>query len=186
MWGQPPSAARRAKPCSGQAENKSVELRLTDSGGRLSPHIPHTSSSHFELGGSFCRVPQALHFVMRSQNTGSLTADNLSNILWQIGCDRLLISIFGNVLAVLEPVENCLISAAQANFRVHPCAMQRSYHRAGNFLVRLSQPDEFRFQFTGETRTLQALLVKERLQVASLDVGGGLQVSLLPVFAGFN
>jgi hypothetical protein len=38
--------------------------------------------------------------------------------------------------------------------------MQGSHNRPGNFLVRLAQPDQFRFQFPGKARALQTLLIE--------------------------
>ena len=67
--------------------------------------------------------PQALHFVVRGLHAGSLAPDNLSNIFRQISCHCLLISVFGSVLAVLQPIQHRLIAAAQADFRVNPGAM---------------------------------------------------------------
>ena len=56
----------------------------------------------------------------------------------------------------------------------------------GNFLVRLAEPDEFRFQFASEARALQTLLVEIRLQVRALHVSCGVLIAFLSVFAGFD
>ena len=49
-------------------------------------------------------------------HAGSLPAHNLGDILRQIANDRLLIRVFGSVLAVFQPVQHCLIAAAKLTF----------------------------------------------------------------------
>ena len=61
---------------------------------------------------------------MRSLHSGGLAANNLSDVFWQVTRNRLLVRVFSSVLAVLQPFQNRLIAAAQADFRVDPGAMQ--------------------------------------------------------------
>src|ERR1700726_1518159 len=64
--------------------------------------------------------------------------------------------------------------------------MQRSNGRPGDFLVGLTQANQLRFQFSGETRALQALLVEKGFQVTSLYLRSSLLVAFLSVFTGLN
>src|ERR1700728_228369 len=123
---------------------------------------------------------------MSSLDTGRSPANNLSDILRQIASDRLLVAFLGSVLTGLNRFQNRLIAAAKADFGIYPGAAKRASDRAGNFLIRFAQPDQFRFQFTGETSSLQAFLVEESLQVRPFRVSSGVLVTLLPVLTRLN
>src|SRR5580704_2377601 len=134
----------------------------------------------------FRLVAQALHFVMCAFHAGGLPAHDLSDIFRQIASHRLFVSFFSSVFARLHRFQNRLVTAAEADFGVDPGAAQRSADGTGNFLVRLAQLNELGFEFAGEARPLQALLVEIRLQVVALHVMRGVLVTLLTVFAGFD
>jgi hypothetical protein len=74
----------------------------------------------FKLCSRSCLVSQAFYFVMRSLNTGRLSANDLSDILRQIASNRLLVAFLGTVLSGLNRFEDRLIAAAKTDFGVDP------------------------------------------------------------------
>lgn len=87
---------------------------------------------------------------MHALHTGGLPSDDFAHCRWQVSTERFLVSVFGNILSVLEPVEHCMIIAAQRDLCIDPCTMQRTLGRSGYFFLRLAQSGEFRLQFFGE------------------------------------
>src|SRR5580658_8147540 len=123
---------------------------------------------------------------MRALNADALTADNLHQVFRQSPAECFPVAFLGVVLTCFHGIQDRFIAAAKTDFGIDPGAAKRSAHGTGNFLVRLAEPDQLRFKFSGEAGPLQALLVEIRLQVSPLYVRSGVLVSLLSVSAGFD
>jgi hypothetical protein len=87
---------------------------------------------------------------MHALHAGGLSPDDFAHGGRQRGSNRFLVSILGNILSVLQPVEHGMIIAAQRDLCIDPCTMQGTLGRPGYFLLRLAQSHELRLEFFGE------------------------------------
>src|ERR1700733_4437204 len=105
---------------------------------RIFPNYFQTIS---ELCSRSCLVSQAFHFVMRCLHAGRLVPDDFCDVARQRTAQRLLVTFLGIVLTGLNRFQDRLVTAAKTDFGVDPGAAKRTRYGAGDFLVRLAQPD---------------------------------------------
>ena len=74
----------------------------------------------------FGLIAEGLHLVMHALHAGRLTPDDFAYGRRQGTRKGFLVSVFRDILSVLEPVEHSMIIAAERDFCIHPRTMQRT------------------------------------------------------------